>query len=100
MKPRTPLEVLETAISFLFVFDRFRFGSKGVPGEVIERLDKEDREILQKLTADQIALEKLPRSHYFLVEQAGSPAMREFDKTLLCSRRYRNQASDLLVVCR
>ena len=56
---------------------------RGVPGETIKYLSQDEREILQNLTADDIAIEKLPFNQvWFLVDTENWYSPRYYDTML------------------
>jgi hypothetical protein len=52
MKKLTPAKALDIAISSAFLSSRIRSGPHGRPGEVIELLPKDVREVLKDLKAE------------------------------------------------
>jgi hypothetical protein len=55
MSTPNPLDVLEKAITYGIALDAHPRSVTGKPGAVIQRMSKEDREALSKLTSDQAA---------------------------------------------
>lgn len=63
--PKTLLaEIAEDALIYDLLFDYNRHSKRGKPGEWIQRLPKEKREILEKLTSKDIEDAMLRTQHY------------------------------------
>jgi len=88
MKPLKPFDVLQklianaTARFHRMSASKARNGEadRGKPGEMLEYLSQTEREVLQNLTADDTAIEKLPFNQvWFLVDNENWYSPRYYD---------------------
>jgi hypothetical protein len=61
------MEILDLLLQKVFLIDRWRArpNSPGKPGEMIERLSDEEREVLKELKSDDIDPTKIPGPAYY-----------------------------------